>query len=335
MPKHSQHPRLRTYVKRGRAGQVWVSYAYDNRGTGKPDEALGNDYAAALRKWDEIHNLRPRIVGTLEQAFRQWETDVLTGYKSAETRTGYTRDLKMMRAFFGPQTWEALTLPILKAYLKKRTAKTRGNRELALLSVIWNYARGEGMTAAVWPAHGMERSKWKNREAAREIDVSDAIFDAIHKHATAELRDALDLASATGLRVKDVVKAQITDQRGEHLELQAGKTGKRIKFDLAHSVILPALLERRKENKALHLFLLTKPSGAQVTLRSLQRSFGIARALAAMEVPEASGVWLRDMRKRAAQLAGGLTEASKLLQHSSEAVTRKHYRQGDNVRPVR
>jgi hypothetical protein len=37
MPKTSKYPKLRVYVKRGRAGQVWTSYAYDMRGTGEPD----------------------------------------------------------------------------------------------------------------------------------------------------------------------------------------------------------------------------------------------------------------------------------------------------------
>jgi hypothetical protein len=43
MPKPSKHPKLRVSVKRGKAGQVWISYWYDMRGTGKPDMPLGND----------------------------------------------------------------------------------------------------------------------------------------------------------------------------------------------------------------------------------------------------------------------------------------------------
>ena len=37
-------------------------------------------------------------------------------------------------------------------------------------------------------------------------------------------------------------------------------------------------------------------------------------------------MYLRDMRSRAADLAGDIDEASKLLQHSSKALTRKHCR---------
>jgi len=38
-------------------------------------------------------------------------------------------------------------------------------------------------------------------------------------------------------------------------------------------------------------------------------------------------MYLRDMRKRSAALAGSLHEASELLQHDSKQLTAKHYRQ--------
>lgn len=334
MPKVSKYPRLRVYVKRGKAGQVWTSYWYDMRGTGKPDIALGNDREAALKRWDELHNEKPRIAGTLEEAFKAWEREVLPNYKSEETRKGYKRDLAKLRAF-SEATWDGISLKDLKDYLKKRSAKTRGNRELALLSVIWNWARGEGLTELPWPAYGMERSKWKNTEGVRDVEVSDEVFDAIYKHAGPALRDALDLATATGMRVKDGLRVLLTDVRGDILLLQAGKTGKRAEFDLTQSTVLPDLIRRRRESKALHLYLLNSERNRPLTLRALQERFAAARALAAKECPEAAGIWLRDMRKRAAQLAGDVREASTLLQHSSVAVTRRHYRQGDRVKPVR
>lgn len=61
----------------------------------------------------------------------------------------------------------------------------------------------------------------------------------------------------------------------------------------------------------------------------------VSRDVAAKDCPEVAGMYLRDMRKRAAQLSGSLEDASRLLQHSSTAVTRRHYRGGDRVRPVR
>lgn len=54
MPKASEFPKFRTSTKRGPAGQMWTSYWYDNRGTGRPDVALGTDREKALAKWREL-----------------------------------------------------------------------------------------------------------------------------------------------------------------------------------------------------------------------------------------------------------------------------------------
>ena len=133
MPKKTAHPKLRTYVKKGANGQRWVSYWYDNRGSGKPDVPLGSDYDKALAKWDEIHHARKRVSGTIEEALKRWEAEVLPTYESAETKRGYTKSLRQIRPVFGPQPWSAIKLPQLKAYLRNRTAKTQANRELSLL----------------------------------------------------------------------------------------------------------------------------------------------------------------------------------------------------------
>jgi hypothetical protein len=65
-----------------------------------------------------------------------------------------------------------------------------------------------------------------------------------------------------------------------------------------------------------------------------------ARKAAAKAHPELAeqirAMYLRDMRKRASDLADTLEEASKLLQHSSTRVTKIHYRtKAEKVRPVR
>lgn len=330
MPKITKHPRFRTHVKKGKNGQRWVSYWYDNRGTGQPDIALGTDYDAALKRWDDIRNHRPRIVGTLEEAFQKWEAEELPK-KHPETRKGYTRHLAVIRPVFGPATWDAVTGKEIYAYLQKRSAKTQGNREMALLSVIWGMARVWGMVEGPFPLY--RSGKWKHPEPPRQVEVTDEAFDAIYRHADPLLRDALDLATATGLRVRDVLNLRLSDVRGSRLVVEASKTGKRVEFDLTDSII-PAIVERRKESKAPHLFVLVCGERI-VTERMLRDRFKEARDKAAKEVPEVAGMYLRDCRKRAAQLAGSLQEASTLLQHSSTALTARTYRGGEKVRTVR
>ena len=340
MPKKSKYPKLRVYVKRGREGQVWTSYAYDMRGTGKPDIALGSDRDEALRRWAELHLDAPRIAGTLEEAFRDWEERGIDARpdgtaRSAETIIGYRKCLRAIRAPFGGARWEEVTLPVLRQYVQARSAKGRARQEMQLLSVIWGWARLEGMTALPWPAAGMQRSGWKGAQGKRQIEVSNEAFAALHKHADQCLRDALDIASATGLRVMDVLKLRLSDVRGGELVSTAQKTGKRGDFDLSASTVLQPIIDRRRAMRGVdHLFLLA--AGAKpVTYRMLKARFDKARSAAAKEVPACADIWLRDMRKYAGQLAPDLQAASKLLQHGSLSTTSQSYRQGDKIRPVR
>jgi hypothetical protein len=355
MPKKSKYPKLRVYVKRGRAGQVWTSYAYDMRGTGKPDVPLGTDLDEAIRKWDEIHNRAPRIAGTVEEAFARWERDVLPAYTSEETKRGYTKHLRTLRPVFGPATWDAVTLPLLKAYLEKRTGKVQANRELALLSVVWNAARVWGYTDLPWPAHGMERSKWKNPERAREFEVTAPLFAAIYAEADQVLRDCMDLASATGMRLTDCRTVLLP--AGDVLRLKASKTGKKADFDLSLSQVLPDLLARRRAIKADHLMLLSTPSRRPLSARMLRERWDDARARAAWRsavagdlMPAGSAeqlaayefarliasMYLRDTRKMAADAAETDEQAAHLLQHSDVALTRRHYRtRATKLSPVR
>jgi hypothetical protein len=338
MPKKSKYPRLRVHVRKGKSGQVWTSYWYDQRHEGKPDISLGSDYEQALKKWDEIHNQKPRIIGTCQEAFDAWEKEVLPTYTSKVTKAGYAGSLRHLRPVFNTATWDAITFPVLKQYLKKRTAKTQGNREMALFSIIWRWAYGEGYTALPWPAAGMERSKWKNKEGARIFEVTDALFAAVYGEANQTLRNAMDLASATGLRLTDC-RTVLMPSSGL-LQVRASKTGKSVSFEIESSPVLQRIVTSRQGAKADHLMLLSSPTGHKVSARMLRDWWDEAREAAAKKHPEMAdqlrAMFLRDMRKRAADLAGSLKEASELLQHSSEAITAAHYRtKATKVRPVR
>lgn len=231
----------------------------------------------------------------------------------------------------------------LTAYLRKRSAKTRANREVAVLQIIWNWARKEGLTALSWPAAGMERSRWKNKENAREFEVTDDMFEAVYQAGDQVLQDGMDISSATGMRLKDTITVLLP--ASHKLRLDASKTGKKADFDISLSSVLPGLIERRRKLRAEHMMLLSTPTGRPVTYRMLRERWEFAREWAALNA-EAAGelslaarirtMVLRDMRKRASDLAGSDEEASRLLQHSSVTLTRKHYRiRATVLKPVR
>ena len=338
-----QHPRLRAHTRRRKSGKVVTYYVYDRRPEGLPDVALGRDYDGAVLKWRELHEHKPRLVGTVNEAIERWEAECLPEYKSDETRKGYASNLRKIKPAFGPATWGSITLPVLAKYLQKRSGKTQANRELSLLSIIWNKARLWGMTALHWPAAGMARSKWKNKESARIFEVTDELFAAVYAQGNQTLRDCMDLASATGMRLTDC--RQIAMPAGDLLRLRANKTGKPADFDLSLSTVLPALIERRRSIKAAHRMLLSTPTGKPVSARMLRTYYDEAQEKAAKLADEAGqkelaegvrAMFLRDLRKRAADLAESDEAASTLLQHSGTGLTKKHYRtKVQRLRPTR
>ena len=339
----SKHPRFRSHTRRRKSGRVVTYYAYDRRPEGLPDIPLGKDYELAMALWRELHLRGPMIAGTILQAFERWERDVLPGYTSAVTRKGYALNLRRLKPVFGPATWDRVDFPLLKAYLRKRSAKTQANREMSLFQLVWNWARGEGLTGLPWPAAGMERSRWKNPEQPRQFAVTRELFEAVYAEGDQVLRDCMDLASATGMRLTDC--RTILLPRDDVLRLKASKTGKRADFDVNLSEVLPALLARRRAMDASHLMLLSTPTGRPVSATMLRDRYELAREAAAVKA-EAAGdadlaaairaMYLRDLRSYSADLVADVGQAQELLQHGSASLTVRHYRtRAPKIKPAR
>lgn len=322
--KKSKHPGLRAKSYKTKAGRVLTYYVYDMRGTGKKDVRLGTDYASAIEQWHKLHNDIPLTIGRVAEACDKWAEQCLPTYPNAETRKSYTRQLANIVAAFGQMAWHEVTLPVLRTYLDARTAKIQGNRELSVLSIVWGKARLWGMTALPWPAAGVK--DWKNPEQAREFEVTDALFNALYEHADQVLKDCLDIATSTGMRLTDARTVR-TPADGK-LRFRAGKTGKWAYFEVAQSPVLTALLERRGNVDCV--MLLTTQTGREVSRTMLRSRYDAARIKAAAAYPKLAddlrAMYLRDSRKRAADLADDVESASKLLQHSSVKLTENHYR---------
>ncbi len=329
MPKKAQYPGLRARIRKGKSGKVWTGYYFCAPGQ-KGEIPLGSNWDIALKEWDRLRNHMPTIRGTLAEAFDRFEKEVLETKNPANKRD-YKQHLKLLRKVFDPAGWATITRPVLQRYLDKRTAKPQGVKEIKLLGYVWEYAKNWGMTQRDNPIRG-----WRIGSAlVREVEVTDEAFDALYAAGDQVLRDAMDLMTATGIRLGDVLKVQITDVRGDVLRIKAGKTGKVSEFVIAGSV-LERIIADRKKSKALHFKLLTTEKGKEVTPATLRKRYEAARVKAAEKVPEVATLFLRDMRKRAANLSATDDDAARLLQHSNKAITNTHYRtRGERVRPVR
>lgn len=324
--KKSKYPRLRTHIRKGASGQVWTWWTYDMRPDGGTEISLGNNYAAALDQWHKLHEHVPMSRGRIQEAIDKWREDVIPTYGVKGTREQYKTYLKHVEAWCGKMAWHEVDLPLLFQYLDHRTKKTSANRELSVLALVWHKAMRWGMTKLPWPATGQKN--WKNKEEPRQVDVTDELFEVMYAHADQLLRDSMDIATSTGMRITDV-RTILMPVDGK-LKFRASKTDKWAYFEVAQSPVLAALVARRESSKAHSVMLLATSTGRQVSERMLSGRWNRAKALAIMDRPDLevqlSGLLNRDMRKRAANLAGDLDEASALLQHSTTGLTAKHYR---------
>ena len=331
MPKKAQHPGLRARIRKGKSGKVWTGYYFCAPGQ-KSEIPLGTNFEYAVKEWDRLRNHIPSIKGSLAEAFERFERDVLPTKGAANARD-YKQHLKMLRLVFDPAGWATVNRPLLQRYLDNRKAKPQGVKEVKLLGYVWEFAKNWGMTQRDNPIRG-----WRIGTAlVREVEVTDEAFDALYAEADQVVRDVMDLMTATGIRLGDVLKVQITDVRGDVLRVRANKTAKVSEFVIAGSVLERLIADRLKRKKdILHFKLLTTEAGKEVTPATLRKRWDKARARAALKLPEVAMLFLRDMRKRAANLSATDDDAARLLQHSNKAITNTHYRtRGERVRPVR
>lgn len=117
---------------------------------------------------------------------------------------------------------------MIAQYGDARTAKVRANREIALLSTIFTFAREWGLTEKVNPCARLRR----NKETRRYFYAGQIVWDAVYAEAPPELKDAMDLAYLTDQRPANVLKASTADLNNGFLMVGQGKTEKRLRIRL-------------------------------------------------------------------------------------------------------
>lgn len=327
-------PRLR--VRRKPSGNV--CYYYDHGGKPRRETPLGSDYGLAVKAWAELEHAgmeRVREVITFRYVADQYRAKVIPG-KAPRTQKDNLIELAKLIEFFDdpPGPLDDIEPQNVAQYMKWRQAKTRAIREKALLSHLWNWARGEGYTKLPNPCAGVRVKK----SPGRDVYVEDDEFQAIYAKATQPVRDAMDLLYLTGQRPSDVLAATEHQIRDKRLHFKQAKTGKRVPMDMSDR--LESVLERIRARKQTHKVYCTRlvvnMAGRPLSLQMLQRGFSEARKAAGVTV-----IQLRDLRAKAGtdKLAdsGSMRQAQQQLGHSNIAMT-EHYlrnRRGDATTPTK
>lgn len=332
-------PRLRARKKP--SGAVW--YYYDHGGTPRRETPLGRDYGLAIKRWAELERAGSGPVAaviTFRYVSDRYLAEVAP-FKAERTQQDNRAELRWLLDFFDdpPVPLEAIQPVHVRQYLTWRTAKVRANREKALLSHIWNFARDKGYTALPNPCAGIKGNREDGRDAYIETDQ----FEAIHAKAAPSLRDYMDLAYLTGQRPADVMRMDERHLRDGHLEVQQGKTirGKtRGKLRIVVSAELARVIERikarKRELKVYSTRLVVAESGRPVGLHAMNLRFRDACTAAGVD-----GLQMRDIRARAAtdraDDSGDIRQAQALLGHTTVTMTEAYVRtrRGAKVTPTR
>ncbi|MNG68363.1 Phage integrase family protein [compost metagenome] len=315
-------------------GKVWEALYYRDK-SGK-DIFLGNDLVKAKLKWAELEAKSvPKELTTMKGIFDEYLLKIIPG-KAARTQKDNIYELKQLRTVFDSAPIDAITPAMIAQYRDSRSAKTRANREIALLSHVFNTAREWGLTTRDNPCLGVR----KNKEKPRDFYANETVWQAVYEEAPPELKDAMDLAYLTGQRPSDVLSMRKDDVEGIYLMVSQGKTGKRLRIVLEVDGVknsLGQLLERimRRTSKHLSPFFIVNEHGKRMSWPMLRNRWADAREAARVKAevekkPDLANriaqFQFRDIRPKAASEINDLSDASVLLGHSKEGITERVYR---------
>jgi integrase len=108
------------------------------------------------------------------------------------------------------------------AYLDANPAKIAGNRQLSVMSSIFNLGILKGLISAN-PCKQVKR----NPEKPRDRYIEDAEFAAVKALATPQMAAIMDFAMMTAMRRGDIVRLRMDQIHADGIAVTQGKTGKR------------------------------------------------------------------------------------------------------------
>ena len=154
-------------------GKVWTAYYYRDA-TGH-DIPLGKDINQARMKWAELESKeKPLDLLVMRGIFDRYARDIIPK-KAPRTQKDNAAELRQLRAVFDDAPIDAISPSMVAQYRDARSAKTRANRELALLSHVFNIAREWGLTRQENPCLGVR----KNKEKPRDYYANDELWAAV------------------------------------------------------------------------------------------------------------------------------------------------------------
>jgi len=347
-------PRLR--ARKQRSGVVY--YYYDTGGSPRREIALGADFVEAVRKWSELEadgkSAHAELV-TFRYAAERYVREVLPTKARRTQRDNLLELVNLYKFFDNPPAKLSEIRPVhVKQYLAWRSEQARqwyvergrsvpvrpghirANREVALFSHVFNFAREHGITDAVNPCVGVRR----NKESGRSVYIEDDVFKRVWAVADEPTRDAMDLAYLTGQRPADTLRFCEADIRGGELWIEQGKRGRKLRITVSGelAVVIQRIKDRKVRCGAKTDALVVNEKGERMLSDALRFRFDRARLAAKVSKGDFQ---FRDLRAKAGtdktESSGDIRAAQRQLGHASLTMT-EHYvreRKGDKVGPTK
>jgi integrase len=362
-----------------------VHYYLDTGGTPRKEIPLGSDYVQAVAKWAELTS-KPKPANAAPATFLDaldgrgkcagYRKDVLA-QKAPRTQEDNEEELQWLLKFFGdpPAPLDQIEPVHITQYLRWRVkaakalaeakneqrrkdgkpeqpippnlGHVRANREKALFSHVWNYAREEGLTKLPNPCAGISGYEEEGRDVAPDSELVARVL----KEAEKPLEFAMRLADIIGQRPSDVRRLSEThiegDVPGGVLKVQQGKTKMKLRI-VIEGGLADLITEiraykreiahrRRDEGKpVVHtMALLVNEEGKALTEAMLRSRFDEARDRAGVKKDLFQ---FRDFRAKVAtetDEAHGTRAAQAILGHTTESMTVRYIRNkvGRKVHP--
>jgi integrase len=288
-------------------------------------ESLGRELGEAMRRWDELVHRR-FAARTLDDLFERYEAEIVPT-KATSTQRGNLMELARLRPVFGKAAPDAVTAQHIYAYLDKRSAKVRANREIALLSDVYQKAIRWGV-ATKNPCKGVER----NKERRRERDVQDWEYQAVYALANPTVQVAMDLAVLTGLRQGDILRIRLADIGPDGLKTITGKTGARVIFEMTPGLAETIARAKKLPRRINSLYLLAGRTGQPYTSDGFRAMWQRLMIKAIDRHIITERFTFHDLRAVAASRSDRPRE---LLTHTSEKQTQTYLRRPKKLTPTR
>jgi integrase len=297
--------------------------------------APAEDLPLALVKWAKLEGatLAPDAV-TFGPVAEQWKLAWLPTV-AQRTQRDYIRQAENLKKVFGNSALDAITPNDVATYRDKRSAKIQANREIAVLSIIFGWAREHGYTHMPNPCAGLRR----NKEHGRSVYMSDAVFDAIYSHGDQSVRDAMAIAVRTGADVSVILSVKRTAVVGDELRMGRTKTDTPVRYRLKGEdgkpndlgKIIDEMLTRKRNATGPNL--VQDQNGQRIPYYTFADRFDVARTKAGYQPGEYQ---FRDIRPKVATDQEDIQRAQDLLGHRHRSTTERHYiRRGKLVDPAK